>query len=502
MRRGLSLALCVVGIAYGVCAHAQSAPFTIRRPPDGATVREQVRVEIPGASVQPGDMIEILIDGKFVEALPAVDETTPHAAGAPFTFVWDTKGGDAAGQEIPDGDHTFKAVLYAPVGGSDAMSVKAESEVKITVQNKIHTDTGPIRLQYRFRDGDSVKYARAGRAYIVGSLSGLSNAEDRVLATVDSQLQLAIEDVRSDSSLVRNKLVRLDVEQNGQARSFDPRELPDSVYEEIDSQGRVVYAPAGALLAAFDELGLAVQTTVDLPVLPIQPVSVGSTWTELLKIDVPGTLPANRPSLTIKNTFEDLEWDNGYPTAKIRQSVEAQAPVTVAFGPLDVKNPKLSFERNIYLAYRSGRLIRTVETLTVSGETNAVLEQPLTGGARGGGLLGAGSAPTGPPGLGGRAPMGQRGGGYTPAGVGIGGGRRGGLMGGMRPGGAAGGGPPLGGGRGLGPGRVPGAGPAGGMGMGRVGGTLPIGETSHPVVLKSTMVTTLIPDSVKAMASK
>jgi hypothetical protein len=480
----------VLGIAYAASAHAQGAPFAIRRPPDGATVREQVRVEIPGPSVGAADVVEILIDGKFVVALPAVGGSGAGPSGAPFTFVWDTKGGDVAGQEVPDGEHTLKAMLYTPVGGSDGYTVKAESEVKVTVQNKIKTDPGPIRLQYHFHDGDSIRYSRVGRAFIVAVLSGMSSSGDRVLASVDSQLQLAVEDVRADSSLVRNRLTRLDVEENGQERSFDPRELPDSIYEELDTEGRVVYAPSGSMQTEFDELGLAVESTLDLPVLPSQPVSVGSTWTQTEHIDVPGTPAASRPAVSIANKFEDLEWDNGYPTAKIKQTLEGTAPIPVQFGPVEVTGPKISFERDIYLAYRSGRLIRTVETLTVSGETTAILEQPSTGVPRAG-AAGALAGPVGPPPASGPGRFGR--GGLMAGRPGAGGaggmvGQTGGRRFGM---GAAGGGPgamgrPLAGGT---------TGGAAGA-RGTVGGNLPVGESAHPVVLKSTMVTTLIPESV------
>src|SRR5437016_3062603 len=106
-RNAVRLALCAVALSsFGslASAHAQGAqaPFTIRRPPDGATVREKVRIEIPRAGIRPGGFVAFYIDDKFQMAL-APDENAASLT-RPFTYLWDTKGSGTG-----DGSHTVRA---------------------------------------------------------------------------------------------------------------------------------------------------------------------------------------------------------------------------------------------------------------------------------------------------------------------------------------------------------------------------------------------------------
>src|SRR5512143_3129877 len=86
--------------AMGLRASAQNeAPFTIRYPPDGATVREKVRIRIPLASIPEAGYVSLYIDGDFRGALSVSEderEAIRKAASnrkepAYFEYVWDTK---------------------------------------------------------------------------------------------------------------------------------------------------------------------------------------------------------------------------------------------------------------------------------------------------------------------------------------------------------------------------------------------------------------------------
>src|SRR5690348_16023033 len=64
------LALLSAACLGGQPASTQNeAPFTIRRPPDGATVREKVHVLVPLASIPTGGYVAYYIDGQFRVAL-------------------------------------------------------------------------------------------------------------------------------------------------------------------------------------------------------------------------------------------------------------------------------------------------------------------------------------------------------------------------------------------------------------------------------------------------
>ncbi|HZP80775.1 MAG TPA: hypothetical protein VFB21_03975 [Chthonomonadaceae bacterium] len=540
IRNVIPLAVCAFALGSLGSAHAQ-APFTIRRPPDGATVKEKVRVEIPRGSIRPGSFVGFFIDDKFAVALAPPDPTSPEGRGnKPFTFIWDTKQKDAEGNAIPDGEHSIKAILYEPVAGSNtAAEPKAESVVRVIVANKIKADTGPLSLRYKYREGENLTYSRDSKSVVVSALSDLGSTSDQELAEAISRHILDIEDARPDVSLVRNKLTRLTLEQNGQQMTLDPSQLSVSMYQELDPLGRVHYETGeNSGLEQFTAQGLPVNNTLELPLLPYARVAIGDTWrTPNQRLDIPGLPPSLQPRVDLNNKLEALEWEGGRPTAKILQTYEGTVGDTIQFGPVSVTSPKITYERVLYIAYKSGTLVKSVRTLTVTGRTSDPIPTPgqVGGAAPGmaGGFRGAPGMMPGMMGPGGRAGM-MAAGGFPgmPGGFGAAGdlgdevrGGRGGLrgMGGIRggfpggPGGYRGGpgmmGPAMAGGpggyRGLGGGR------AGMMGQMGLGGGFPGGmpgglgargfggnrggviqqETDRPVTLKSITVTELVSQS-------
>jgi hypothetical protein len=377
--RNVALALSALSLCALNSASAQ-APFTILKPPDGATVREQVKIEIPRKSIKAGGFVAFYIDDKFYTAQsPQEDETKP------YTFVWDTKDNN-----IADGEHTIRAVLYEPAGDSVAVDEKQTSEVKISVANKIKNGPKSLTLRYRYRDGSVMEYARNAKAMVVGGLS--SNGvitSDQTLNEMKSKLLVGIEDYRSadDIALVRNKLTALSILEQGQEVSYPQDQLSGSMYQELTSQGKVQYEiGTGAGLLEFMARGLPVNNTLELPLLPAMQVSVGQTWKQPgQRLDIPGLPPAIQPRVTLTSKFEGLEWESGYPTAKIHQTFEGEVGKEMNFVGVDVTQPKVTYERDIYIAYKSGTLVKIKRSLTVSGRTTSDAGAPPDLGASGGG---------------------------------------------------------------------------------------------------------------------
>jgi hypothetical protein len=525
------MALGLLGSLGSAQAQGSQAPFTIRRPPDGATVKEKVRIEIPRASIGQGSFVAFFVDDKFIVAQAPPAPSLSQARERFFTYIWDTKEQDADGNTTSDGEHSIRAVLYDPVADSNATEPKAESEVKVNVANKIKTDPGAIYLRYKYREGANLTYDRDSKSLVVSALSGLEATDDIELADASSKHLLGIEDVQPQVSLVRNKLTKLSLVQNGQQINVDPRQLSVSMYQELDPLGQVHYETGeNTGLLEFTALGLPVDNALELPLLPYTRVSIGDTWrTSGQRIDVPGLPPALQPRVTLDNKFEGLEWEGGRPTAKIRQTYQGPLGSTIQFGPIEVTSPTVTYDRVIYIAYKSGTLVKTVRTLTVTGRTSDPLTSlqaatpaggmaagPFPGG-RFPGRMGMGGAPPGMmmpggPGMMGGGPPGMMGGGaggyrgmrgMGGGGMrGFGGNRYGGGPGGMpggpgmMQGGAAG---MMGGGaggyRGMRggapfPGGMPGMPGAPGFGGNR-GQVVTQEETDHPVTLKSVTVTDL-----------
>ena len=132
--QAIGLAAMLAPAAMPACAQ-NDAPFTIRRPPDGATVREKVRVEIPLASIPEGGYVAFSIDGQFRVALtPSQEEREKEereaqtAKRAPmYVFTWDTKSAVKVRglEEMPkDGEHEISATLFVPVVTGSPAGVK------------------------------------------------------------------------------------------------------------------------------------------------------------------------------------------------------------------------------------------------------------------------------------------------------------------------------------------------------------------------------------------
>ncbi|MDE2126414.1 MAG: hypothetical protein KGJ62_07480 [Armatimonadetes bacterium] len=457
--RELAMAALLCLPAASSLAQAGTAPFTIRMPPDGSTVRETVNVEIPRASIPENGFVAFFIDGVFDVAL-SPQKGAP--ADSPFLYQWDTKA-----LKVSDGPHTLRAVLYAPVDsslGAAQVTQKASSEVNVTVANRIHQDLGRVLLRYKLHSGQNLRYTRGGRTYIVGGVTEQAvSTSDQDLARMTGSLLLNVEDANSTSSLVRNKLTSLTVTVNGQEYTLPSSDLSDSMYQEVNPRGLVQYETGASTgTQQFESQGLAVDNSIELPLLPAQAVQQGDVWyTPKQRIAIPGVPPDQQPKEDVKNTFEDVEWQNNYPTIRIRQEYSGHAgKLPIQVGPVLVSFPRVKYQRDIYVAWHSGTLIRTDQTLTISGRTTQVIGQsaPGAGGAGaaggmgkfGGGLGMMGGAPGpggfgGVPGPGGFSGLPGKSGGAFPGGFGGGGfpgvpGKGGGAFPGGFGGGRAGGG--------------------------------------------------------------
>ncbi|MGC8666491.1 MAG: hypothetical protein ACP5VE_00045 [Chthonomonadales bacterium] len=391
-------ALCL-GVASAALASAQNeAPFTIRRPPDGATVREKVRIEIPLASIPEGAYVAYSIDGQFRVAVAPTDEERARAKpGAQFIYIWDTKQpmqvrGSVEPKPVADGEHEISATLYVPKGGTSGGSVARQTtSVKVIVANKLNVDPGPILLRYKYPDATNRTYLRRGATSVVAGLTqGLGGTGEQELVAQKSKLLFAVEDVYpNDQAIVRNKIEELTVRQGGQETTYPSDELPQSLYQQVDPLGRVLYQNATFSFDQFAQLGIPVETTLELPLLPVEPKRIGDTWrTEGQRLDIPGTPPDKQPRVTLTSTLQDIEWQDGYPTAKIHQVYDSSSggfkEKSLTFGTTEILSPQIKYERDIYLAYRSGTLVRVDRTLQVTGKTaSAPVAGSLAGGVGG-----------------------------------------------------------------------------------------------------------------------
>ncbi len=538
VRNASAVAVCVAALgcssSYGVLA--QTAPFTIRKPLDGSHVREKVRIEIPREAIGKGGFVAFYLDsndrnpGSFMLGIaPAQDED--DNGKAPFTYVWDTKAG-----KVSDGEHTIKAILYEPAAGSNAIAMveKTTTAIHVTVENKIKD--GPdvptsFLLRYNYREGAALEYNRAGKSVIVSRDSAMGGIRSDVdLMSAKSKLLLAVEDVRFDAgahaplALVRNKLTSLSILNGNQEITVDPTTLSNSMFQELLPNGKVNYETGTSTgLTEYMSQGLPVNNTLELPLLPEIRVARGEKWsTPGQRLDIPGLPPALQPVVTLANQLIDLEYEGGYPCVKIHQSFSgplagllskaSKEPFkALPFAGMEITSPSVNYDRDIYIAYNSGTLVRTARTILIKGRTTAAVAQDPAAEGGGGGGFGA----PGLPGGGGMAAMGGRMSGMNTGGgmAGMVPGGKGGGKGMMTPGGGmmGMGGPPVGPGRGGmntgggmkgkgeggggSPGMPGGFAAAGGKGGNAFGGAGQSGGAElveHPITIRTTSDTDII----------
>jgi len=414
-----------LALVPGLATAQNEAPFTIRYPPDGATVREKVHIQVPLASIPENGYVQISINGKFRAAITPTTEQraeirkaattkTPLKGASTFEFVWDTKAPEKSlfsDKEIvpSDGPAEISARLYVNnAGTAGGATLKQTSSVRVTVANKITANPGPISLRYKFVDGSLRTYARTGSTVLVAGVSqGAGSSGDQELLGQSSKLEISVDDIYADGqAILRNRLMQMTVRQSGQLSIYSDNDLPGSLYEQVSPLGRVTYQNRSLSFDAFTSQGLPVSGTIDLPILPTAPVRVGDTWhTKNVPLAIPSMMPEcqvqvtgsgnintfaeaymagtaeellgtfvvmKKPTVTISSKLEGLEWEGGYPTAHIVETFDGSSGPTmdgIIFGNTFIETPKINYRRDIYVAFKSGVLVKMVQKLEVSGRS-------------------------------------------------------------------------------------------------------------------------------------
>jgi len=132
---------------------------------------------------------------------------------------------------------------------------------------------------------------------------------------------------------------------------------------------------------------------VALPVIDLggQKVRVGQPWQsrtpvllEWATLDAPPTVVAN-------NVLESLEWQDGYQTARIKQTFEGRVSMPIYGGAAKMDGAKVKMTRMIWFGFKAGKVVRTETTVEVDGDAPASVIASMVPGAGvsgGAGLMG------------------------------------------------------------------------------------------------------------------
>jgi hypothetical protein len=173
---------------------------------------------------------------------------------------------------------------------------------------------------------------------------------------------------------------------------------------------------------------------VALPVIDLggQRVRVGQPWQsrtpvllEWATLDAPPTVVAN-------NVLESLEWQDGYQTARIKQTFEGRVTMPIYGGAAKMDGAKVKMTRIIWFGFKAGKVVRTETSMEVEGDAPASVIATMVPGAgvsggagmmggmggMGGGMMGGGKSGGGAGMMGGDEDMPSMGGSGFGAGLG------------------------------------------------------------------------------------
>ncbi|MCW5941186.1 MAG: hypothetical protein KIS66_03080 [Fimbriimonadaceae bacterium] len=490
-KRGIGL---VAGLLVAAYASAQ-APFTIVRPADGSKVRETVNILMPKDSIPEGGYIGVFLNGRFIEG------TLPPVSGKYYSYALDTKN-----RKIPDGIQNVEVVLYQDVNGQPRVVDRSSIEINVQNSASIQVPAEGIALRYRFVP-DRTYFYRVDNKVTMSSISEEQNRLGGRAAEQDVESQVfrmmyAVDNVfPGGDGLVRmaaqplkgKKTVFLSTTMNPDGRFYDESEMAP-IYMRLTNTGRQVWGNVPAYWPIEGGGGIGSTTNLfanfPLPTLPPKRVKPGDVWAgrfQLGQFDMNQLYTTNSLVQTFpaRGEFLGVEWERGFPCARIRQSVELGAK-SVEGEKLkkegrDFTDEKVQVTENYWFSLDSGLLVRLDREISM----DMVSTQPSSGVGVPGAGQGMGGSFGPPAGFGGRGVSGP------PAGLGIptgrpgaggrgGGGRaddlgqdsrRGGMQGGV--GGLQGAPPGVGGPGGPPPGfgGPPGGIPGFGRGAARTGGT-------------------------------
>jgi hypothetical protein len=405
---------------------AAQTGFTIRRPADGAKVRETVVMRFPGASIPEDGYLGIYINGKFIEAVK------PEMVGDEYIYRLDTKA-----RKLDDGEHEIEAVLFVDFG--ERPRIVNRSRVRVTVDNytSISIPANGLNLRYTFTPGKEWKYALTQNqtlSFVSEALASVGGQGVELnLDTENFRVMYAVDNAYSTSS-GREGLIRiqglpdkgkdyaiLTTSGNAQPRRYYSHEM-HPLYMRISNTGREIFSAAPNYWplegTAGEAFRLDLYVVAPLPLLPSRAVSPGDSWrsgflTGAFSLEEKDEIDKFMASIDGRGTLESVEWFNGRRTAKIRiiASFNADDETRVQqLNQVQGDTNKLEVEQVFWFDLDRGVIVRLEE----SRLQESVIDAAAPAAAAGGG--GAAGPSAGPPAGGGQ----RRGGGrIAPQGFGM-----------------------------------------------------------------------------------
>lgn len=356
----VALALLMV-LTFGALGalHAQTQ-VKIARPLDGATVRETVRIIVPASSVPAGGYVSLSIDGRRRSALAKETESDT------FVYEWDTKALD------PDANLPMSE--RQPREGSRKIAVQAydaaakkfgdPAEISVIVKNKAPElmPASGLLLRYARKIGATSRV----RFFTETNLRDISGARElaatigQSIEAIDFIVAQSVEDIRPDgTALIRQKL------DSAVKIGSAGRMMPVSKENFKAKAAYRIEDGCGRTQGFIESRAQGEKLVVELPNLPVQRVRIGDQWADVDNVFQEWTSGSNM-SMNCSSTLEGVEWEGGYPCAKIKTVFSGTKKLpnsTILTDAVPIKG-----ERVTYFAFQVGKVISSETTVTLTAD--------------------------------------------------------------------------------------------------------------------------------------
>ena len=383
------LAFCMLAafpVTLAGAARAQDAPeaagvapagaIQISLPFNKAIVRESVPVKL--RDFPEGGYVSISIDGQFITA-----QALPRKRTDPV-YVWDTKASYMAADDpntpktYRDGTHAITLSVYdsqSKLVGKDTVAVQLANKINLPASQG-------IALSYPWKSNLSLHYQRR-------TILTADSTDDTDPAQIVQQSLLryhrTVENTTGGSFLIRDEV--LPVDKSARPRPFVSylvtRGVTQPLQNGFDIRARYrVVDTRGRVLSQVGTQNGGEQLAFSIPVLPPRRVSIGAHWESPVQMTLDWASPSPT-TVTATSTLEDFEWQDRYPTAKIRETYTGPASFIPRPGsPLPlIQSQDIKFERIVYFAYNAGRVVRMETNLTLSSTAPGLLVNTATPGS-------------------------------------------------------------------------------------------------------------------------
>jgi len=388
----LPAVLALTGLWAGSAAQAQNAAadpnaatvtiapagvVQIAMPFNKAIVRESVPIKLRDF---PDDgYISVSIDAQFVTAQALPRRRTDAV------YLWDTKAAYTMPNDpntpkyYNDGAHAVTIAVY------DSQSkLVGKDTVQVQVANKINLPASQgIKLAYPWSINTRLTYQRR-TLLTVTPADAVASDPGQTLQESLLRYRRTVENASGGRFLLRDEVLPVDKSvrprpfvsyistHGGQAVSLQTVALIRPKYREVDKQGHIL-SDVGEQNGG-DQLGFSV------PILPPRRISVGAHWETPVQMTFDWTSPYPT-TVVATSTLEDFEWQDRYPTAKIRETYTGPATFQPRPGsPLPLLSSQdIKYERIIYFAYNAGRIVRMQTTLSLTTTTPGLMFSAPTG---------------------------------------------------------------------------------------------------------------------------